>query len=241
MINRNTAIGLARLFAFSLVSLLGVVAITAIVLSPTNGYSQVAGLTLRSPPMTHAMLESSDFLVGVGLGQTRATNLPYHVSNTRVESVLTTENFAFLAYGISESFTLGVSYNPTTIKIKGVVSGTSDTVDTEINSSKSYYYIIPTLMRWDKNRIAFIWGKGNATISENSTLNIEASSQEVGTTGLVAEVYLGENFSTVFWTSWPYLLIDFPSFQIADIQTPDYGLDGVLHLGGMRITLTMVF
>ncbi|MBU3916480.1 hypothetical protein KKA14_13180 [bacterium] len=241
MILRSTSTSLIGLFISCSTNLLGAITILVLVLSHTTGYAQVSGLTLRSPPMTHAMLDSSDFLVGIGLSQTHVTNLPYQVSNVQVESALTTENFAFLAYGVSENIALGISANPTQIKVKGVVSGTSETVDTEIISSKSYYYIIPTLARWDANRIAFIWGKGNATFADNSKLNMEASSQEIGTTGLVAEVYLGQSFSTVLWASWPYLLIDFPSFRVADVQTPDYGLDGVLHLGDVRITLTMVF
>ncbi len=226
--------------AFRFISLL-VVTVILTILSWSTVSAQISGLTLRSPPMTHAMLGSSDLLVGIGLGETRAANLPYHISNVQVESAVTTENFGFLAYGLTDSIAFGISINPAQIRVKGTDSSTSDPIDTKINSTKSYYYFIPTIMSWDTNRIALIWGKGNATFEENSTVNIESSSQEIGTTGLIAEIYFGKNFSTILWASWPYLLIDFPSFRVAEVQTPDYGLDGVFHIGDARISLTMIF
>jgi len=211
------------------------------VMSYSTGYAQVSGLTVRSPPMTHAMLDSSEFLVGVGLSYSKTTNPTYRISNVEAETAIATEIFGFLAYAFTDYLALGVSTNPTEVKIKGVESSTSVNIDTKINSSRSYYYIIPTLARWNKNRIALIWGKGTANQKANTSLNIEESSYKVGTTGLISEIYLGQNFSIMPWASWPYLLFDVSPFGIADIQTPDFGFDGVLHFGNLRISLTLIF
>lgn len=208
--------------------------------STNNGYAQITGLTLRSPPMTHALLDEGDILVGLGLSYSKVENHVYQVENIRSESITTTEQMGFLAIAFTDRIAIAASINPTEVRIQGTSVDTSQSVDTTIKSSRNFYFIIPTFVKWEKSRIALIWGKGEAVYVENSTLGIEQSTQEIGTTGLVAEIFLMDSFSIIPWASWPYLLIDLPSFETEDIQTPDYGIEGVIHYGDIKISLTMI-
>jgi hypothetical protein len=206
-----------------------------------NAVAQIEGITLRSAPMTHAFIDSGDILLGVGLSYTKVEDPGYQVSGINPESVISSEQFGFLAIGLADSLAIGVSTNPTEIELKGTERGTSNEVETKLHSSRTYYYIIPTLYQWQKSRIALIWGKGKAIVEENETLNRDRDEYTIGTTGLFGEFYLGDSFSIVPWLSWPYLLFDFSPPSIADVQTPDYGFDGVFHIGEAKLSLSLIF
>lgn len=203
--------------------------------------AQIDGVTLRSPPMTHAFIESGDVLLGIGLTNTKVEDPGYQVSGVVPESVITTEQFGFLAIGLTDGLAIGVSSNPTEIDLKGTEAGTSNEVETKLKSSRTYYYIIPTLYKWEKSRIALIWGKGKAVVEENDELNREKDEYTIGTTGLFGEFYLVDSFSVVPWLSWPYLLFDISPPSINEVQTPDYGIDGIFHIGEAKLSLSLIF
>ena len=203
--------------------------------------AQIDGITFRPPPMTHAFIDSEDVLLGIGLTQTKVENPYYQIAGVRADTLTFREQFAFLALGLSDTVAIGASYNPSEIELEGNDVETGTSVETSINSSRTYYYLIPTLYRWDKSRLALIWGKGTARVEENDTLDIEAESYSVGTTGLFGEFFLSDGFSIVPWMSWPYLLFDFFPPQVNDVQTPDYGFDGIIHAGEVKLSLTLIF
>ncbi len=206
-----------------------------------RAFAQIEGITLRSPPMTHAFIESGDLLLGIGLTSTKVENPGYQVSGVIPESVITTERFGFLAIGLTDGLAIGVSSNPTEINIEGKNADTNNEVDTKLNSSRTYYYIIPTLYKWEKSRIALVWGKGSAVVEENKELQRERDEYTIGTTGLFGEFYLTDSFSLVPWLSWPYLLFDINPPSINEVQTPDYGIDGIFHIGEAKLSLSLIF
>ncbi len=225
-------------FARSFFSLIAVIIVFS---SSQTVEAQVDGLTLRSPPMTHAFIDAGDFLVGIGLSSTKVENPGYRVADVIPETVTTSQKFAFLAVGLTDWLAIGVSNNPTEIEITGIKADTSTKVDTTLKSYRTYYYIIPTVYQWQKSRIAFIWGKGRATIEENETLERKRQDYNIGTTGLFGEFFLGESFSIVPWFSWPYLLFDINPPSVAEVQTPDYGFDGIIHIGEAKLSLSLIF
>ncbi len=229
------------LFCLRLSGLLGILVPVAILGS--TALAQIAGVEARSPPLTHALVDSGDVLVGVGLNYHKVENPRYQVEGVSPSRLVSTETFGFLAIGLMDWFAVGLSTNPTQFNVVGTrsVDGVSEKIDTNIVSSRSYYYLIPTLVKWNKNRLALIWGKGTATFMEHENLGIAESSYDVGTTGLIAEIFLIDSFSIIPWASWSYLLFDLSPPEINDMQTPDYGFEGVIHLAGLKISLTMIF
>ena len=207
---------------------------------PNSGMAQIAGLTLRTPPMTHALIDEGDGIIAVGLSYTRIEYPPYKVNDVTAEEVEYIEEFGFIGYGVSDMIAIGASSNPTQINVKGS-DNNSNRVDTTLHSVRNYFYLIPTLSKWNKNRIALIFGKGRATYIENTDLGIEQTEYDIGTTGLVAEVFLFDEFSLVPWASWPYLIIDIDPPTINEIQDPDYGIDGIMHFGDVKISVSMAF
>ncbi len=205
-----------------------------------NADAQVSGITLRSPPLTHAFIDSRDVLLGAGYSYSKVENPGYQVLNISPETITTSERTFFLAYGIFDSLALGISTNPTYYRLTGTYLDSGRDVDTTMTTTRSYFYIIPTLYKWEKSRIALIWGKGRASISKNETLGIISEEWTIGTTGLVGEFFLGESFSIVPWFSWPYLLFDIIPPTLNDIQVPDYGLDGILYMGDIKVSLTFL-
>jgi hypothetical protein len=203
--------------------------------------AQVEGITLRTPPITHAFIDGGDILLGIGLSYANVENPGNRIADIVPDSVTTTEQLGFLAIGLADGLAIGASHNPTEISISGTVLNTDQKKETTLKGTKTYYYLIPTLYRWQKNRIVLIWGKGRAVIQENKTLEIAREEYEIGTTGLVGEFFLGESFSMVPWMSWPYLLFDVNPPSVAEIQTPDYGFDAILHMGDVKISLSLIF
>lgn len=203
--------------------------------------AQIAGVTLRSPPISHAFIDESDLLVGGGFSYSKVESPEYRVSNVTPDTIITTETLGFLAYGIFDWIAIGASTNPTSVKLEGTDADSGEDIDTTMRITRSYLYIIPTLYSWKKNRIALIWGKGQANVEENEALAISQESWTIGTTGLVGEFFLADWFSVVPWLSWPYLLFDISPLGVNEIQTPDYGLDGIIYMGDIKLSLTLIF
>jgi len=200
--------------------------------------AQIPGLTLRSPPLTHAFIDAKDILLGIGFSYSKVETPGYQILNIDLDAISTTERTAFLSYGVFDSLALGISSNPMDVKLTGTYADSGEEVETIITTTRTYFFIIPTLYKWEKSRIALIWGKGQANIHQNDTMGIVHEKWTIGTTGLVGEFFMGDSFSVVPWMSWPYLLFDISPLGVNDLQTPDFGLDAVLYLGDIKLSLT---
>ncbi len=213
-----------------------------ILLSTTQtALSQVAGINVKAPPLTHAIINAGEGVIGASFSYLKEENPPLKVWDIAPDFLIQSSEFGFAALGLLDNLALGTSSTLTQINIQGTQDETNKDVNIYIHETRTMYYIIPTLITWDKkSKLVLIWGKGNARILKNEDFNIEEIRYDVGTTGLITEWYLGDYFSFIPWISWPYLLMDVQPAKFNAIKTADYGIEGVIHIDGFKISLTFI-